>query len=128
MICNVVREGHLPMEMTKGMFVLLHKGGEKELLSNWRPISLLNASYKIYSKMLQKCLQLIFTGVISEDQSAFLPTRYILDNVFMQYEMNQWVKDSSSHMMLLKLDFRKAYNTVSWDFLVWGCPSSSSKW
>jgi hypothetical protein len=31
---------------------LLHKGGEKELLSNWRPISLLTLVYKIIAKIL----------------------------------------------------------------------------
>jgi hypothetical protein len=133
MIYNAVRKGHLSMGMTKGMFILLHRGGERELLSNWRPISLLNVSYKIYSKMLQKRLQLMLTGVTSKDQLAFLPTRYILDNVFMQHEMIHRVRDSSSRMVLLKLDFRKAYDTMSWNFLfdtmpIWGCRSSSSKW
>jgi hypothetical protein len=67
--------------MTRGMLVLLHKSGNRESLNNWRPISLLNVSYKIYAKMLQKRLQILLTNVISEDQSAFLPTRSILDNV-----------------------------------------------
>jgi hypothetical protein len=59
----------------------------------------------------------MLTNVISEDQPAFLPTRFILDNVFMQHELIQWVKDSKLQMILLKLDFRKAYDTVSWEFL-----------
>jgi hypothetical protein len=89
MICTAIQEGRLPAGMTKGMLVLLHKGRERELLTNWQPISLLNVSYKIYAKMLQKRLQIILTSVISEDQSAFLPNRFILNNLLTQHEMIQ---------------------------------------
>jgi hypothetical protein len=62
-------------------------------------------------------MQLLMTNVISEDQSAFLPNRYILDNVLTQHEIIQWTKEADIRMVLLKLDFRKAYDTVSWEFL-----------
>jgi hypothetical protein len=52
MIHLAIQQGRLPTGMTKGMLVLLHKGGEREMLNNWRPISLLNVSYKIYAKLL----------------------------------------------------------------------------
>ena len=87
------------------------------MLNNWRPISLLNISYKIYSKLLQHQMHLLMTNVISEDQSAFLPNRYILDHVLTQYEIIQWTKEIDIRMVLLKLDFRQAYNIVLWEFL-----------
>jgi hypothetical protein len=117
MINSAIQEGRLPLGMTKGMLILIHKSGDRESLNNWRPISLLNVSYKIYAKTLQKRLQLLLTNLISEDQSAFLPNRYILDNILTQHEIIQWVKESHQEMVLLKLDFRKAYDTVAWDFL-----------
>jgi hypothetical protein len=55
-IHRATQTGQLPLGMTKRMLIVLHKGGERELLNNWRPISLLNVAYKIYAKLLQKRL------------------------------------------------------------------------
>ena len=47
-------EGKLSPSQRQGTFCLLHKGKElaKDKLTNWRPISLTNADYKIFSKVL----------------------------------------------------------------------------
>ena len=36
------QKGELNITMRRGVIVLIPKGGEKKLLKNWRPISLLN--------------------------------------------------------------------------------------
>jgi hypothetical protein len=60
---------------------------------------------------------MLLTNVISKDQFVFFPTRFILDNVLTQHEIIQWIKESNQEMVLLKLGFRKAYDTVSREFL-----------
>lgn len=50
MITESVLLGQLPKEVTQGMIVLLHKGGQRSSLTNWRPITLLNTGYQIYAK------------------------------------------------------------------------------
>jgi hypothetical protein len=55
-------------------------------LGNYRPITLLNSTYKIYAKCLQRILQPILTKVISPNQSAFLPMQYILDYIVLIQE------------------------------------------
>jgi hypothetical protein len=73
--------------MNNGLITLLHKGGNRKNLGNWRPITLLNIAYKILAKALQHKLQLLLPKVISEDQSAFLPLRYILDNILVTLKL-----------------------------------------
>lgn len=51
-----IQHGSLPAWVNRGLIALLHKGGNREELANWRPISLLNVAYKITVKALQKCL------------------------------------------------------------------------
>jgi len=71
MITKAVEEVSMPPGITRGVISLLHKGGERCKLTNWRPITLLNVAYKIYAKALQLRLQLVLMEIISFDQSAF---------------------------------------------------------
>jgi hypothetical protein len=117
MIQLSLREGKLPASVVQGLISLLHKGGDRRPIGNYRPITLLNSTYKIYAKLLQCRLQPILMKVISPDQSAFLPLRYILDNIVLTQENLNWAKTSKQPLILLKLDYIKAYDIISWVFL-----------
>jgi hypothetical protein len=105
------------MSILRGLITLLHKGGDRLPLGNYRPITLLNSTYKIYAKCLQRRLKPVLAEVISPDQKAFLPKRYILDNIVIIQETLNWTKVSKQPLLLLKLDFAKAYDRVLWVFL-----------
>jgi hypothetical protein len=55
--------------------------------------------------------------IINPDQSAFLPLRFILDNVLLTQETLEWAEYSNQPLVFLKLDFSKAYDTVDLPFL-----------
>lgn len=99
------------------MIALLHKRGVRKALTNWRPITLLNMGYKIFAKALQLRLQPVLMEVISFDQSAFLPMRFILDNLILTQETMAWAEQSNQALLFLKLDFSKAYDMVEWGCL-----------
>jgi len=54
---------------------------------------------------LSKSDQPILAKVISPDQMAFIPTRYILDNILLLHETIAWTKESNQEAIFLKLDF-----------------------
>jgi hypothetical protein len=112
-----IHNGRLPPGVTTGMLALLHKGGLRTALSNWRSITLLNLSYKIYTKALQLCLQPVLMEIVSWEQSAFLPLRFILDNILLTQETIAWAEQSGQDLLFLKLDFSKAFDMVDWNFL-----------
>jgi hypothetical protein len=116
MVNDSIQRGALPQDMNKGLIELLHKGGNREELANWRPVTLLNVPNKILAKALQRRIQPLMAEIIHEDQTGFIPMRYILDNVLLQHELIEWSRESRQDMLLLKLDFRKAYDTVSLPF------------
>lgn len=114
---QAIASGRLLPGVTKGAISLLHKGGERGFLTNWRPITLLNVGYKLFAKALQLRLQLVLMELINFDQAAFLPMRYILDNILLTHEVIDWASHSDQPLVFLKQDFSKAYNMVDWDFL-----------
>jgi hypothetical protein len=56
-------------------------------------------------------------NLISKCQSAFLPQRQILDVVLVLNEIVDLASCRKDACMLFKVDFEKAYDTVSWRFL-----------
>jgi hypothetical protein len=94
MLQLAIERGALPTRVIEGLIVLLHKGGEMFTLNNWRRITLLNVSYKLFAKALQMRLQPVLMELISPDQSTFLPMRYILDNIFLTQETIAHAKQS----------------------------------
>ena len=107
----------LPPRMTQGLIAPLAKEGDKEYLSKWSPITLLNSSYKIFTKVLQVKLQNLLSTIIHEDQFAFLLRQYIIKNMLALHETIYLVEELDQDLILVKLDFNKAYIVVSWPFL-----------
>ncbi|KAK2649466.1 hypothetical protein Ddye_016955 [Dipteronia dyeriana] len=64
--------------------------------------------------------RLVLGDVISETQSAFIPGRFITDNVSVSFECIHAMrtkKKQKKGVMALKLDMSKAYDRVEWGFL-----------
>lgn len=56
-------------------------------------------------------------AVISDKQSAFIEGRQILDGILIANEIVAWASRSKSPLMLVKVDFAKAFDCVNWTFL-----------
>jgi hypothetical protein len=86
-------------------------------MRNFRPISLINCSFKIFSKVLTNRLSKVAQRLISVNQSAFIKGRYILESVVVAHEIVHSLHKSGAPGLILKLDYEKAYDRVSWNFL-----------
>lgn len=67
--------------------VLIQKGNNPQKVSEYRPISLCNVTYKMITKVLPNRLKLILSSVMSPNQCAFMPGRLIIDNSIIAYEI-----------------------------------------
>ena len=96
---------------------LIPKEPDAKNMRKFRPISLLNCCFKIFTKVLTNRLALIIGKLIYENQSAFIRGRYILESVVTTHEVLHSVHSSKRQGLVLKLDYEKAFDKVNVEFL-----------
>lgn len=86
-------------------------------LAEFWPVSLNNGVYKLISKVLSFRLRKVLFSVISKNQQAFIRGRSILDCSMIASELIHILSTRKELAVLLKLDFQKAFDSISWEFL-----------
>jgi hypothetical protein len=98
--------------------ILLPKLEGATKLTEFRPICLIHSFAKLIAKILARRLQPLMHNLISPCQSAFIKNRSILDNFMYVQAMIKTLKAQKTPAILLKVDIAKAFNSVSWEFLL----------
>jgi hypothetical protein len=79
--------GNLPLFcLNFGVITLIPKEKEVKRIQQYRPICMLNVSFKIFTKVMANRLESIACRITKPSQSAFLPGRYILEGVVVLHE------------------------------------------
>ena len=87
-------------------------------MSNWRPISLLNTTYKILSGALSERLKKVLPQIIHEDQKGFVAGRYIGECIRNTYDIIEYAKANNRLGLLLTIDFEKAFDSIAHSFIL----------
>ncbi|KAJ4776087.1 RNA-directed DNA polymerase (reverse transcriptase)-related family protein [Rhynchospora pubera] len=94
---------------------------KKELsgsVQDFRPISVINYVPKLISKVLANRLKQVLPHLISSGQTGFLAGRYIAENFNCAREFLHHIENSKQPGLMFKIDFAKAFDSVSWSFLI----------
>jgi len=111
-------KGEMPPSMRTAVISLLFKKGDRDDLKNWRPISLLNVDYKIFTKALTSKLSPALAEIIEPSQTASIKGRTILDNVSLARDLIDHLSKQKETSYVVALDQSKAFDRVDWSFLV----------
>jgi hypothetical protein len=79
----------------QGVITCIPKEGKsKEFLKNWRPITLLNSTYKLASSCIAEMIKSVLSHLISTDQTGFIPGRYIGENCRLIYDILHFTEEN----------------------------------
>ncbi|GKC44027.1 putative RNA-directed DNA polymerase, partial [Tanacetum coccineum] len=97
--------------------VLIPKKKDPLGFSDFHPISLNGCVYKVISKILATRLAKVINSIIGPNQSAFIEGRKILDGCLIANEVIRMVTFEKHKLLIFKVDFEKAFDSVNWNFL-----------
>ena len=115
-ICHLFQQcflnGYLPQEWRTHCVIPIFKSGDKTLVSNYRPVSLLCIISKVLEKIVFKVTYNYLSNTFSLHQFGFLPGRSTLQQLIVFINNLLEAKSSSLMVDVIYLDFRKAFDSV----------------
>jgi len=87
-------------------------------INKFRLISLVGSVYKILAKVLASRLRAAVDKVVSPSQHAFVHGRRIMNASLIANEHIDYYPRTNHSEILCKLDIEKAYDHVSWEFVM----------
>ena len=109
--------GRLSVSQRRGIITLLFKKGDRTLLKNWRPITLLTSDYKILTKALANRLHKVLPLIVHSDQTASIKGRTINDNTRLLHDVITYANEENVPLALISVDQLKAFDRVAHGFL-----------
>lgn len=110
--------GVLAPNLNSNLIVLIPKVSGAQVMGDFRPIALTNFQFKIITKILADRFSLITMRIISLEQRGFIRDRNISECVILASEINVIDKRHFDGNVALKVDIKKAFDTLDWNFLI----------
>ena len=101
----------------KAIIVLLFKGGDSQLISSWRPISLICVDTKIIAKVIASRLKPILPKCISEEQFC-RSDKSILECSNTTRDLIYYINENNITGAFINIDLQKAFDSVDHNFFI----------
>ena len=107
-----------PSQRTGVITLLPKQGKDHKHLKDWRPITLLNVDYKIYTHIIKNRLKNVLPIIISRHQTGFQKGKSTTDNLILMYlVLEYYERNPQEEGYLVQIDFEKAFDSVEHRFL-----------
>jgi hypothetical protein len=104
--------------LNSAYITLLPKHEAAQNVKDFRPISLVRSFAKLVTKILANRLAGWLQQMVSPNQLTFIKKRFIQDNFILVQQYARFLHQQKHPRILFKLDISKAFDSVSWAFLI----------
>ena len=111
---NIKRLRKIPDQRKIESVTPIYKKGDRRLVANYRPVSLLNIDSKVFEKCMYEPLYEHFEKHLSKHQHGFVRGRSVTTNMlsFLQKNYEAMDKNTSDNIVSFYSDFSKAFDKV----------------
>lgn len=107
----------IPDEWKEAVVTPIFKKGDRWNCNNYRGISILNAAYKVYAKIICRRLNTISEYKLREEQCGFRKGRSCSDCVYVAQQIIQKRREFNLPTYMMFVDYEKAFDRVKRDKL-----------
>ena len=104
-------------KLNEGCMSPIYKKKDPDNIANYRPITLLNTDYKIFTKALSMKLSDVITDIINPDQAGFIKNRNVYDQIKTTKLIIDYMNHTNRTGAIVALDQEKAYNKILHPYL-----------
>jgi hypothetical protein len=109
--------GKISSSLNSTFLVLIPKSDQPSSYNDFRPISLCNLVYKLIAKVISTRIKPVMERKLSPEQLGFLKGRRIHDAIGVAHESIHSIFHKKQKAMIMKIDLKKAFDSVDWDYL-----------
>ena len=101
----------------EGWMCPIYKKKEADNVANYRPITVLNTDYKIFTKAIATRFTEVAPTIIHQDQAGFIRGRSIYDQIEQAATTISYAKLTATNGAIVALDQEKAYDKLTHPYL-----------
>ena len=113
LMLNIWNNERLPAQWNEGIICPIYKKGDRLNCSNYRPITLLNIAYKIFTILLNNRLTDIIESKLGEYQMGFRPNRSTIDNIFIVRQVFEKCHEYNIDLYNIFVDYTQTFDSVN---------------
>ena len=104
----------IPLQWKYTIVVLVHKGGDKSELKNYRPIAIINVIWKLCMIIVRYRVNIWVeeSGMLGDVHGGFRKGRRTEDNIFIMERLIEMTRMGKVSLFVAFIDIEKAYDKV----------------
>lgn len=109
---KILIEKIIQNDWKESITIILHKKGDRADLKNYRPITLLNVIYKLFTKILTDRLTTKFDGYQAKEQAGFRKGYSTVDHLLTMKILIERANEYNIPLYIAFVDFEKVFDSI----------------
>ena len=109
---EILESQEIPETWREAKMIILHKKGERRDIKNYRPVSLLSHTYKLFTRAIQNRMEKVLDENQPREQAGFRKKYSTVDHL---QALNQVIEKSEEYQVPLVIgfiDYEKAFDSI----------------